>query len=159
MESAEQSWGWCGLAAVDEDVRGFALLCPSFKVPRGSAQSGGPLVENAATLMFLEVVGADTYDDPIAAELVRQCLTQLARRRVRALECFGTTRTATGELPPAEWLADHGFELVRPDPLRPKYRVDIDRTITVWDHLRGLWRRVGPSLVPGQPEPVTRADT
>lgn len=155
IAAAEKAWGWCGISAQDNALRGYALLCPSNLVPRSSPQHGGPISQSSATLMQLNLVDREPWIYPLANELLRHVLVALGRQRVRCLEVFGTNAKPEPELPPVSWLREAGFELVRADPLRPKYRIDSARTLRLV--AESLWRRCWePVQLPGAPEPASR---
>ncbi|MGC0366736.1 GNAT superfamily N-acetyltransferase [Rhodococcus sp. 27YEA15] len=138
-------WGSCGQVAVRDGVPlGSALYAPPRSIPRSQLFPTSPVSSDAVLLTSLRVEPV-AADDGLASDLIAAVVTDLVRRGVRALEAFGIrhdslepandspTATAALECSPrtcmidAEFLEDHGFEVVAPHHRYPRLRLELNR--------------------------------
>jgi len=91
----------------------------------------------------------------IGRQLVQSAAALAARRDIRALEAVGTYRDGPSCMLPAAWLESVGFAVVRPHPLTPRLRMDLQSTVRWRPDLGAAWHRL-TALVPQStpPEPA-----
>lgn len=145
-------WGSCGqLIYVDGLAAGHVLYAPPAYVPRALAFPTSPVSPDAVLLMTArlrpEFTGAG-----LGRMLVQGVARDAARRGIKAIEAFGSSRPAAEPQPPAEWAApprkapaqpaEHscvlpaeyllavGFKTVRPHPKTPRLRLDLKSTVS-----------------------------
>lgn len=157
--AAQREWGICGVAARHEGaVTGFLLISPALHVPSRSPQARAGVTPDAAVMMTLRVVEGWTGLG-IGRGLIQAVSAPLVGHRYAALESTGSQTTAACTLPPAAWLENHGFVLVRDSPLAPRWRLDLASTVRWRPRLGSAWRMLGrlfpePSPKPSPPEPA-----
>ncbi|WP_425310794.1 GNAT family N-acetyltransferase [Ammonicoccus fulvus] len=158
--AAESDWGFCGIAMFHvEHIVGYLLLTSPLHVPRAGPQSGYGLNPDAAVVMSLRVV-PEYVGQGVGRQLVQAAAARIARTPFRALEVQSTHTLPSCAVPPAGFLEATGFQLIDSNPLHPRYRLDLSRTVT-WtpvmmptvQQLLGLVR----PLRPLPPEPAGRA--
>ncbi len=158
--AADNAWGFCGLAMFHvEHVVGYLLLTSPLHVPRAGPQSGYGLNPDAAVVMSLRVI-PEYAGQGVGRQLVQAAAARIARTPFRALEVRSTYAQPSCAIPPAGFLEATGFELIDSNPLHPRYRLDLSRTVT-WvpaliptvQQLLSLVRPVRPL----PPEPAGRA--
>jgi hypothetical protein len=82
----------------------------------------------------------------------------VARRDVRALEAVATYRRGPSCLLPVAWLEHVGFTVVRPHPVTPRLRMDLETTVRWRPDLGAAWSRLtGLVAQPGTVDPATYA--
>lgn len=157
-ESVISHWGYCGVLAVnDGETIGSLTMAPASKVPRLGAFATTPVSPDAAVLMGVWV------DSPLRGKGIGRSLVQtaaglLVRRDIRALEAVGTYREGPSCMVPAGWLESVGFTLVRPHPVTPRFRMNLQTTVRWRPDLGAAWQRLtGLVTQPNPPEPATRA--
>jgi len=161
-EAVTARWGHCGVMAVnDGEIVGFLTMAPAGFVPRLGAFATTPTSQDAAVVMSLRVV--DGFQGKgIGRQLVQSAAALVVRRDIRALEAVGTYRTGPSCMVPASWLESVGFSVVRPHPITPRLRMDLQTTLRWRPDLGAAWQRLAglvPQTVPPEPaafEPVTR---
>jgi GNAT superfamily N-acetyltransferase len=91
----------------------------------------------------------------VGRQLVQSAAAMVARRDIRALEAVGTHREGPSCMLPASWLESVGFAVVRPHPLTPRLRMDLQSTVRWRPQLGAAWQRLA-ALVPqtSTPEPA-----
>jgi GNAT superfamily N-acetyltransferase len=161
-EAVTARWGHCGVMAVnDGEIVGFLTMAPSAFVPRLGAFATTPVSQDAAVLMSVRVV-AEFRGKGIGRQMVQSAAGLLARRDIRALEAVGTYRDGPSCMVPAGWLQQVGFAVVRPHPVTPRLRMDLQSTVRWRPDLGAAWQRLTglvPQNVPPEPagfEPAHR---
>jgi GNAT superfamily N-acetyltransferase len=158
-ESVISRWGYCGVLAVnDGETIGSLTMAPASQVPRLGAFATTPVSPDAAVLMGVWV-DANLRGKGIGRSLVQSAAGLLVRRDIRALEAVGTYHDGPSCMVPAGWLERVGFALVRPHPVTPRFRMNLQTTVRWRPDLGAAWHRltglVAPQPTP--PEPATRA--
>jgi GNAT superfamily N-acetyltransferase len=147
-------WGYCGVMAVsDKEVIGFLTMAPAGYVPRLGAFASTPTSQDAAVVMSVRVV-EEFQHKGIGRQLVQSAAGLAARRDIRALEAVGTYRDGPSCMLPASWLQSVGFAVVRPHPLTPRLRMDLQSTLRWKPDLGAAWQRLAglvPQTVPPEP--------
>ncbi|GGL97020.1 GNAT family N-acetyltransferase [Nakamurella endophytica] len=132
------TWGSAGaILSVDDRPTGFALFAPPTTVTRAAAFPTSPVSPDAVLLTSLRVL-PEVRGQGLGRALVAWVTAELTRRGVRALEAFGVEE-ATGRrgrrrpLPadagcmlPAGFLRSVGFTEVRPHPVFPRLRMELE---------------------------------
>ena len=161
-EAVTARWGYCGVMAVsDREIIGFLTMAPSRYVPRLASFPTTPMSQDAAVLMSMRVV-EEWQGKGIGRQLVQSAAGLVARRDIRALEAVGTYREGPSCMLPASWLQSVGFAVVRPHPMMPRLRMDLQTTVRWKPDLGAAWQRLTglvPQGVPPEPaafEPITR---
>jgi GNAT superfamily N-acetyltransferase len=154
-ESVMQRWGYCGVLALnDGEVIGYLTMAPAGYVPRLGAFATTPVSQDAAVLMTVRVV-EEFRGRGIGRQLVQSAAALLTRRDIRALEAVGTLHPAPSCMLPTSWLEAVGFTVVRPHPVTPRLRMDLQNTVR-WPSLGAAWSRLtGLVGQPASPEPAS----
>ena len=157
-ESVTRHWGYCGVAAYnDNELVGHLTLAPASHVRRLGAFATTPVGPDAAVLMSVHVV-EEHRGHGIGRHLVQSAAGLVARRDIRALEAVGTYREGPSCMLPAAWLQAVGFAVVRPHPVTPRLRMDLQTTQRWRPDLGAAWSRLtGLVTQPAAPEPATYA--
>jgi len=157
-ESVTAHWGYCGVLALnDGDTIGSLTMAPASLVPRLGAFATTPISPDAAALMSVWVA-PESRDKGLGRALVQSAAGLLARRDIRALEAVGTYHDGPSCMIPAGWLENVGFAVVRPHPITPRLRMDLQTTVRWRPDLGAAWHRLtGLVAQPTPPEPATRA--
>lgn len=154
--SAENDWGFCGVAAyADGAVVGYLLLSSPLHVPRIGPQSGG-LNPDAAVVMSLRVVQPYTGGG-LGRQLVQSASARMMRTQFEALEVRGCSRPRCCALPPVGFLESVGFLPVDEHPVTPRLRLEFSRTLRWVPDLRPAWERLVGWVRPLPPAPAGRA--
>lgn len=158
LRASEEEWGQAGVACWHGgELVGYLLLSPPLHVPREGPQSGVALSPDAAVVMTLRVLDEHSRAG-VGKQLVQSAAAMVARGPAhhRALEVEATRLRPSCALPPAEFLESVGFVECRADPVRPRLRLDLSRTVR--------WRRPHLSAAVDRlhawgtrPEPASRA--
>jgi GNAT superfamily N-acetyltransferase len=149
-------WGYCGVVAFAEDQPiGHLTLAPAMYVPRLGAFATTPVGPDAAVVMSAHVV-PELRGKGIGKQLVQSAAGLVARRDIRALEAVGTYHDGPSCVLPVGWLEAVGFHLVRPHPITPRLRMDLQNGVRWRPGLGAAWHRL-TDLVrqPQSPEPAT----
>jgi len=151
-------WGYCGVLALnDGDPIGFLTMAPAEFVPRLGAFASTPTSPDAAVLMSVQVL-AEFRGKGIGRQLVQTAAALLTRRDIRALEAVGTNRPSGSCVLPTSWLEAVGFTIVRPHPVTPRLRMDLQATLRWKPDLGAAWSRLTDLVSqPGAPEPASYA--
>lgn len=154
--SAQNDWGFCGVAAYAEGaVVGYLLLSSPLHVPRLDPQSGA-LSPDAAVVMSLRVM-APYAGCGLGRQLVQSAAARLTRTQFEALEVRGSVRSRSCVLPPVGFLESVGFLPVDEHPLTPRFRLDFSRTLRWVPDFRPTWERLIGWARPLPPAPAGRA--
>ena len=91
----------------------------------------------------------------IGRQLVQSAAALLVRRDIRAMEAVGTYTDGPSCMLPTAWLEAVGFAIVRPHPITPRLRMDLQSSLR-WPDLGAAWNRLtGLVTQPGgSPEPA-----
>ncbi|HEU4907933.1 MAG TPA: GNAT family N-acetyltransferase, partial [Propionibacteriaceae bacterium] len=80
----------------------------------------------------------------------------VARRDIRALEAVGTYHDGPSCMLPVGWLEAVGFQVVRPHPITPRLRMDLQNAVRWRPDLGAAWHRLRDLVrQPESPEPAT----
>ena len=90
----------------------------------------------------------------IGRQLVQTAAGLVVRRDIRALEAVGTYTDGPSCMLPTGWLEAVGFAVVRPHPVTPRLRMDLQSSLR-WADLGAAWHRLA-GLVSAPPAPGTR---
>jgi GNAT superfamily N-acetyltransferase len=152
-------WGYCGVLAVnDGDPIGFLTMAPAEFVPRLGAFASTPTSSDAAVLMSVQVL-EEFRGHGIGRQLVQSAAALLTRRDIRALEAVGTNRPVGSCVLPTGWLEAVGFTIVRPHPVTPRLRMDLQATLRWKPDLGAAWSRLTDLVSqPAAPEPASYSD-
>jgi GNAT superfamily N-acetyltransferase len=156
-------WGCCGqVLFVGDAVAGFALYAPASYLPGAAAYATSPVSADAVLLGTVRVL-PEHAGSGLGRVLVQAVAKDLMRRRVHAVEAFGSTGQvgSAGCLLPADFLRSVGFATVRPHPRTPRLRLDL-RSIASWredvegalERLLGVLGRPEGALRPVRPLPA-----
>ncbi len=161
-EAVTARWGHCGVMAVnDGEIIGFVTMAPAMYVPRLGAFATTPVSQDAAVVMSVRVV-EEFQHKGIGRQMMQSAAGLAARRDIRALEAVGTYREGPSCMVPASWLLSVGFGVVRPHPVTPRLRMDLQATVRWKPDLGAAWQRLTglvPQGVPPEPaafEPILR---
>lgn len=154
-EAVTARWGHCGVLALDDgEPIGFLTVAPASMVPRLGGFSTTPASSDAAVLMAVQVVDA-WQRKGIGRQLVSSVASLLVRRDIRALEAIGTNREGPSCMTPTPFLESVGFTVVRPHPVTPRLRMDLQSTQRWIPDLGAAWNRLtGLVVQPASPEPA-----
>ncbi len=158
-EAVTRHWGYCGVLAYQDDaVIGHLSLAPAMYVPRLGAFATTPVSADAAVIMSAQVV-EEFRGRGIGRQLMQSAASLVARRDIRALEAIGTYTDGPSCMLPTGWLEAVGFQVVRPHPITPRLRMNLQTTVrwrpdlgAAWNRLTGLVAQPG-----GAPEPAAYA--
>jgi len=157
-ETVTARWGYCGVLALnDGEPIGFLTMAPSALVPRLGGFSTTPMSPGAAVLMSAQVIDG-FRGKGIGRQLVSSAASLLVRRDIRALEAIGTNREGPSCMTPTPFLESVGFTIIRPHPVTPRLRMDLQSTQRWIPDLGAAWNRL-TELVgqPTSPEPASYA--
>jgi GNAT superfamily N-acetyltransferase len=151
-EAVTARWGHCGVMAVNDGaIVGFLTMAPAGFVPRLGAFATTPTSQDAAVVMSVRVV-EEFQGKGIGRQLVQAAAGLVVRRDIRALEAVGTYREGPSCMMSAGWLEAVGFGVVRPHPVTPRLRLDLQSTVRWRPDLGAAWQRL-TGLVPQGVEP------
>ena len=137
-EAVTRHWGYCGVLALPGGHPiGHLSMAPALYVPRLGAFATTPVSPDAAVIMSARVV-EEFRGKGIGRQLVQSAAGLVVRRDIRALEAVGTYHDGPSCMLPAAWLEAVGFAVVRPHPITPRLRMDLQSTLR--------WRRPGRRL-------------
>lgn len=159
-EAVTAHWGYCGVAAYnDNELIGHLAMAPAMHVPRLGAFATTPVSPDAAVLMSVQVA-EEHRGHGVGRHLVQTAAALVARRDIRALEAVGTYHDGPSCMLPAGWLQSVGFAVVRPHPVTPRLRMDLQTTLRWKPDLGAAWSRLtGLVTQPALPEPAGYAHT
>jgi GNAT superfamily N-acetyltransferase len=158
-EAVTRHWGYCGVLALNEDAPiGHLCMAPARFVPRLGAFATTPVSPDAAVILSVRVA-EEFRGKGIGRQLVQSAAGLVVRRDMRALEAVGTYSDGTSCMLPVGWLEAVGFAVVRPHPITPRLRMDLQSTLR-WPNLGAAWHRLAGlvgSRSPATPEPASYA--
>ncbi len=161
-EAVTDQWGYCGVLALQDDTPiGHLCMAPAQYVPRLGAFATTPVSPDAAVILSARVA-EEFRGKGIGRQLVQSAAGLVVRRDIRALEAVGTYHDGPSCMLPTAWLESVGFAIVRPHPVTPRLRMDLQTTLRWRPDLGAAWQRLAglvPQTVPPEPaafEPVTR---
>jgi len=156
-EAVTERWGYCGVVAqVDGEQIGHLTMAPAAYVPRLGAFATTPVSPDAAVLMTVNVA-EEMRGRGIGRQLVQAAAGLLVRRDIGALEAVGTVHQAPTCMLPTTWLEAVGFTVIRPHPVTPRLRMDLQNTVRWRPGLGAAWSRLTELVAqPPLPEPASR---
>lgn len=154
-DAVTRHWGYCGVAAYnDTEVIGHLTLAPAMFVPRLGAFATTPVSPDAAVLMSV-FVAEEHRRHGIGRHLVQSAAALVSRRDIRALEAVGTHSDGPSCMLPVAWLETVGFTVVRPHPVTPRLRLDLQTAQRWRPDLGAAWSRLtGLVVQPAAAEPA-----
>jgi GNAT superfamily N-acetyltransferase len=154
-EAVTSHWGYCGVLALQEDTPiGHLCMAPAQLVPRLGAFATTPVSTDAAVILSARVA-EEFRGKGIGRQLVQSAAGLVVRRDIRALEAVGTYQASPSCMLPVGWLEAVGFAVVRPHPITPRLRMDLQNTVR-WLDLGAAWHRLaGLVKSPAAPEPAS----
>lgn len=157
-EAVTRHWGYCGVVAYnDDELVGHLTMAPAMHVPRLGAFATTPVSPDAAVVMTVRVA-EEHRGHGVGRHLVQTAAALVARRDIRALEAVGTYHDGPSCMLPTAWLESVGFAVVRPHPVTPRLRMDLQATQRWRPGLGAAWSRLtGLVTQPAAPEPATYA--
>jgi GNAT superfamily N-acetyltransferase len=155
-EAVTQRWGYCGvMASNDGETIGYLTMAPAMFVPRLGAFATTPVSPDAAVLMSVKVV-EEFRGKGVGRQLVQSAAAMVTRRDIRALEAVGTHHPEPSCMLPTGWLEAVGFTVVRPHPVTPRLRMDLQSTLRWKPDLGAAWSRLTDLVTqPASPEPAS----
>jgi GNAT superfamily N-acetyltransferase len=156
-EAVTNQWGYCGVLALQEDTPiGHLCMAPARLVPQVGAFATTPVSPDAAVILSARVA-EEFRGKGIGRQLVQSAAGLVVRRDIRALEAVGTYQDGQSCMLPAAWLEAVGFSVVRPHPITPRLRMDLQTSLR-WPALGAAWHRLaGLVSSPASPEPASYA--
>lgn len=156
-EAVTRQWGYCGVLAVDGDeLLGYATLAPAQSVSPNGLLDHLSAQPDAAVLLSTYV--AEPYRrQGLGRQLIQSAAGLMVRRDVRSIEAVGSYRDDACGCP-VGFLQRVGFSVVRPHPVTPRLRMDMQSTVRWLPDLGAAWSRLTglmPHPSPG-PEPAHR---
>ena len=123
------------------------------------AEQGRPKgQELAAIAVLLAVHVAEEWRGRgLGRQLVQTAAGLLTRRDIRAVEAVGTYHDSPSCMAPVGWLEAVGFSMVRPHPVTPLLRMDLQNTVRWRPDLGAAWHRLTGLVAPTAPEPAAYA--
>src|SRR4029450_12785997 len=155
-EAVTRHWGYCGVIAfADDEPIGHLTLAPAMYVARLGAVATTPVGVDAAVVMSAHV-NPELRGKGLGKQLVQSAAALGARRDIRPLEAVGTYHDGPSCMLPVGWLEAVGFQVVRPHPITPRLRMDLQNAVRWRPGLGAAWHRL-TDLVrqPQSPEPAT----
>lgn len=157
-EAVTRDWGYCGVLALQEDTPiGHLCMAPARYVPRLGAFATTPVSPDAAVILSARVA-EEFRGKGIGRQLVQSAAGLVVRRDIRALEAVGTYTDGSSCMLPVAWLEAVGFAVVRPHPITPRLRMDLQSTLR-WPDFGAAWHRLAGLVTspPATPEPASYA--
>lgn len=157
-ETVTRHWGYCGVAAYnDNELIAYLTLAPAKHVPRLAAFATTPVSADAAVVLAVRVA-EEHRGHGVGRQLVQSAAALVARRDIRALEAVGSYRHGPSCMLPAAFLEQVGFTVVRPHPVTPRLRMDLQTTLRWRSDLGAAWHRLtGLVAQPVATDPATYA--
>lgn len=156
-QEVTRRWGYCGVMAVqDEQTIGFLTMAPAGHVRRLAAFPSTPLGPEVAVLLAVHVA-EEWRGRGLGRQLVQAAAGLLTRRDIRAVEAIGTYHDGPSCMAPVGWLEAVGFGVVRPHPVTPLLRMDLQNTVRWRPDLGAAWHRLTGLVAPAAPEPAAYA--
>ena len=157
-EAVTRHWGYCGVLALAGRRRSSGIcawprpvMCP------GSARSRRPRSARTRRCCLSARVVEEWRGRGIGRQLVQSAAGLVVRRDIRALEAVGTYTDGPSCMLPTGWLEAVGFAVVRPHPITPRLRMDLQSRLR-WADLGAAWHRLtGLVSAPAAPEPASYA--
>ena len=155
-EIVTRHWGYCGVIAfADDEPIGHPTLAPAMYVPRLWHSQRHPGRRRCSGVMSAHVV-PELRGKGLGKQLVQSAAGLVARRDIRALEAVGTYHDGPSCMLPVGWLEPVGFQVVRPHPITPRLRMDLQNTVRWRPGLGAAWNRLTDlAWQPQSPEPAT----
>ncbi len=155
-EAVTQRWGYCGVVGcVDDEPIAFLTMAPAMYVPRLGAFASTPVGPDAAVVMSVLVL-EEFRGKGFGRQLIQSAAGLVARRDIRALEAIGSHHRGPSCMLPVGWLEKVGFQIVRPHPITPRLRMDLQTSVRWKSDLSAAWNRLtGLVGQPATPEPAT----
>ena len=155
-ESVTRHWGYCGIIAfAEEEPIGHLALAPAMYVPRLGAFATTPVKADAAVVMSAHV-NEELRGKGLGKQLVQSAASLVARRDIRALEAVGTYQDGPSCMLPVGFLEAVGFQVVRPHPITPRLRMDLQTAVRWRPGLGAAWNRLTSLVRQAEtPEPAT----
>lgn len=123
------TWGSAGLlATAGERTAGYLQFAPPTAAAGAAAFPTAPVSPDAVLLTTVRVE-PDFADTGLASRLIAEAVTALTRRRVRAIEAFGSELAEPDPGLPclisADLLRANGFTVIRPHRAYPRLRYEL----------------------------------
>ncbi len=151
-EAVTKHWGYCGVLALQEDTPiGHLCMAPAQYVPPLGAFATTPVSPDAAVILSARVV-EEFRGKGIGRQLVQSAAGLVVRRDIRALEAVGTYHNGPSCMLPVGWLEAVGFAVVRPHPITPRLRMDLQSTLR-WPDFGAAWHRLAGLVSSPSPAP------
>jgi GNAT superfamily N-acetyltransferase len=137
-----REWGECGRVVAEDDVvLGFVKYAPSTFFPQAFTFMAAPEDPNVPLIACVHVE-PESRRHGLGKVLVQAALRDLAQRGEREVQAFGY---AGSEISPddsavveAEFLAQLGFTVLRPDPLYPLMRLELRSLALITENLEAV---------------------
>jgi GNAT superfamily N-acetyltransferase len=172
VDEVADLWGICGVSAqVNGEIAGYltfapAELVPFVPLPGPGGSSADAFNPDAAVFMALSVC-REYRGRGLAKNLVRSAAAQLAKRQIGMIEVIGTFarpgvphadggRDSSMILLPVGFWLSQGFRVVRPHPVTPTMRLDIEGTVRWRPDFAAAWQRFADLVSqPGPAQPAS----
>ncbi|WP_028707482.1 hypothetical protein [Propionicicella superfundia] len=143
--AAESRWGACGLAVVDDDIVGYALIAPSWHASDIAAWQTAPgqddETDRPSAILVAQWVDSHAHGLDVHRLLIDGIAARLVRTGDLVLDARGARFRPTCLCPSVRVLQRCGFQIEAEHPVTPLLRLDLDRTVR--HRARpGLWGRV-----------------
>lgn len=137
-----EEWGCCGVIAGPPGLPIGGLLLRAAET--SSTTAGG-----SQTALLTDIyVAAEERGHGLGRQLVQSAAAELSKRDVVACEAVGHPQLPVG------FLLAVGFRIVRPHPVAPRLRLDLNTTVRWRPDLAAAWQRIAglvPTTLPPRP--------
>jgi len=126
LRRVNNEWGNCGkVAYLEGQSIGYAQYAPATYLPRSADYDSGPPSDDAVLISCLFIPQRQFRRLGIGNQLLRRIISELRKRREKAIETFARKGSPDNPSGPVEVYLTSGFRIHRDDKEFPLMRLDL----------------------------------